>query len=122
MAAPYDAAGKKILEETSSEQRKDGQSSGEQAMIAIADYDGKEMSEGGVFEGGYLSLVVGCSVTALCEPVPGHTANRAMLYRYGYRIACPAEGGGFRQGWFPVSCVVVVLKISQLCGVLSSNS
>ena len=30
MAAPYDAAGKKILEETSSEQRKDGQSSGEQ--------------------------------------------------------------------------------------------
>jgi len=65
-------------------------------MVTIA-YDGIEVSETGVSEGGYLSLVPGNLVVPTNGDYPGHSRNRFASYFFGY-----IENDRCRTtGWFP---------------------
>lgn len=67
-------------------------------MVVVLAYDGREVSEAGRPEGGYLRLFEGDVVELLSDPAPGHPGNQWAEYSFG----CTRGG---EEGWVPLGCL-----------------
>ena len=77
----------------------DSASSSINILSALTRYDGREISERGFQENGYLAVDIGDHIEVMSEQYPGHRKNTESFYVYA---KCVESGS---EGWLPASVI-----------------
>ena len=76
-----------------------GERNADSILSALTRYDGKEISERGIQENGYLAVDIGDHIEVMSKKYPGHRSNTAPFYVYA---KCTKRGS---EGWLPASVI-----------------
>ena len=77
----------------------DSARSGINILSALTRYGGREISESGVPEIGYLAVDIGDHIEVMSEQCPGHRKNKESFYVYAKCVESNCEG------WLPASVI-----------------